>query len=373
MKRRNRIFQQNKEDAREKRRSGLAARAAASAAGAVLLLCLSGCAALPFNFGTSEAQEGISSLQSGSYDDAAASFQGQIDEGKESESVWRGLGIALMGKGDYQGAAEAFEKALSMTNGLPGSMEYDINYYLGSCYFKMGNSAEALKVYDAILALKPNDRQARVLRGTVLISMGDYEKAGEDFRLAIDLSPGDYDLIIQIYETMERYGYREAGKSYLQEAMQKGGNSLSDYDRGRLFYYLEEYDSARVYLDRARAEDSYRVMVLLGMTYEKLGDMNYARNVYQSYLSTDQSHPEVYNQLGLCQMNMGEYDAALQSFERGLEIEDNEIRQSLKFNEIVALENLGEFRRAQVLMESYLSEYPGDEAARRESIFLETR
>ena len=29
--------------------------------------------------------------------------------------------------------------------------------------------------------------------------------------------------------------------------------------------------------------------------------------------------------------------------------------------------------RAQVLMESYLSEYPGDEAARREAIFLETR
>ncbi len=340
---------------------------------AALSMTFSGCASVFGNFGAADTSAGMSALQSGAYDEAVTAFQEQIDEGKESESVLRGMGIALMGKGDYQGAVEAFEKALSLGIGLPGNQEYDINYYLGSCYYKLGNPEEALKVYDAILALKPDDRQARVLRGTVLISMGNYEKAGEDFRLAIDLSPGDYDLIIQIYETMDRFGYREAGKSYLQEAMQKGGNSLSDYDRGRLYYYLEEYDSARVYLDRARAEDSYRVMVLLGMTYEKLGDMNYARNVYQSYLSTDQSHPEVYNQLGLCQMNMGEYEAALQSFERGLEIENNEIAQSLKFNEIVALENLGEFRRAQVLIESYLAEYPGDEAAKREAIFLKTR
>jgi hypothetical protein len=116
MKRRNRIFQQNKEDAREKRRSGLAARAAASAAGAVLLLCLSGCAALPFNFGTSEAQEGISSLQSGSYDDAAASFQEQIDEEGHSHVTFRGTLqykrsiMDLVGEGN--GPIDAFFNAI---------------------------------------------------------------------------------------------------------------------------------------------------------------------------------------------------------------------------------------------------------------------
>ena len=333
-------------------------------------LTLTGCASTPL---IQDAQSGYGLLQSGSYDEAIAKFAAEIDSGKDTEQNYRGLGIALMGKGEYEAAAEALTEALSRSSGYPGAAEYDINYYLGSCFFKLGQTEEARGVYDAVLALKPNDVRALKLRGTVEIASGEYEKASEDFRRAINLSPGDYDLIIRIVETMERYGYRDAGQSYLQEAMQKGGNSLSDFDRGRLYYYLGDYDNARVYLDRARVNDSYEVMVLLGMTYEKLGDMNYARNVYQSYLQSDQTHAEVYNQLGLCQMKMGEYEEALSSFEKGLELENNDIRQSLKFNEIVAYENLGEFRRAAVLIDTYLDEYPGDEEARREAIFLKTR
>lgn len=47
--------------------------------------------------------------------------------------------------------------------------------------------------------------------------------------------------------------------------------------------------------------------------------------------------------------------------------------QVLKMNEIVAYERLKDYKKASVLMESYLKTYPDDEEAKREYIFLKTR
>ena len=54
-------------------------------------------------------------------------------------------------------------------------------------------------------------------------------------------------------------------------------------------------------------------------------------------------------------------------------LQDTSMDQSLTYNEIVAYEYLGQFKKAAVLMESYLQKYPTDEDARREYIFLNTR
>ena len=56
-----------------------------------------------------------------------------------------------------------------------------------------------------------------------------------------------------------------------------------------------------------------------------------------------------------------------------MNIEDNGMMQSLKFNEIVAYEYMGDFKTASALMNSYLQSYPDDAAAKREYEFLRTR
>ena len=70
---------------------------------------------------------------------------------------------------------------------------------------------------------------------------------------------------------------------------------------------------------------------------------------------------------------MGDYQAALDAFQAGLAIEGNTVMQSLKFNEVVAYEYLGQFEAAKQAMQQYLNLYPDDEKAQRENIFLQTR
>ena len=47
--------------------------------------------------------------------------------------------------------------------------------------------------------------------------------------------------------------------------------------------------------------------------------------------------------------------------------------QALQWGEIVSYENLGEFKKASVAIDSYLETYPEDETAKREQTFLNTR
>ncbi len=49
---------------------------------------------------------------------------------------------------------------------------------------------------------------------------------------------------------------------------------------------------------------------LLGQTYEALGDYNYAASVYNTYLQNKTPDASLYNQLGLCKLKGGDYEAA---------------------------------------------------------------
>ena len=113
----------------------------------------------------------------------------------------------------------------------------------------------------------------------------DYEKAKADFDKAISLAAEDYDQLIDIYLVLERNGYKEAGQEYFQTALASDTKTMTDYQRGRIYYYLEDYDNARNYLEKARKSEGVEAVLLLGQTYEELGDLNYAiyrvfKNVY---------------------------------------------------------------------------------------------
>ena len=53
-------------------------------------------------------------------------------------------------------------------------------------------------------------------------SKDNFEKAEADFQKAIELDPGDYDCLFDIYRSLEKNGYQEAGIIYLQDALASG-------------------------------------------------------------------------------------------------------------------------------------------------------
>lgn len=332
------------------------------------MLALSGCGSTNTNISL-----GMQQIEELNYQGALESFQLAEEQGENDKLLYRGQGIAYMGMTEYEKAAESFLQALSYSDGWVEEMDYDINLYLAAAYTKDGKYTEAEEIYDAILAMRPADEDALFLRGNVRLRQGDYNNAKIDFDEVVKLDSQNFDRLIQIFEVLDNYGYKDAGQGYLTDALQTYESQMSQYDKGRMYFYMGDYENAYVALEAAKSKQGVEAYLYLGKAYEATGDYNYASNVYSSYLANNTDDARIYNQLGLCEMKKGQYAKALDAFQKGLKTGDKDMQQSLLFNEIAAYEYLGEFKKAAVLMESYLQTYPDDETAKREYEFLSSR
>lgn len=360
---------------RQKDREALAAahpklhRHIASAAALLACALLAGCGAAKEN----NLSQGIALVEQMDYEGALTSFEAAALNKEDMRQVYRGQGLAYMGMTDYENAAASFEKALAQSSPRPDAMDYDINYYLATAYYRNGQIDKAIDVYQAITDLKPGEKTAWYLKGTMELEQGSTDAAKADFDKAVEAAPNDYDIRIDIFCSCSKYGQDDLGKSYLETVLDGDKKRISDFDLGRISYYLGDYEQARTSLEKAQESGGAEAASLLGQTYEALGDYNYAASVYNTYLQNKAPDASLYNQLGLCKLKGGDYEAALAAFQAGLEVEGNTATQSLMFNELVAYEYLGQYDKAKLAMDQYLALYPDDEKAQREAVFLQTR
>ncbi len=315
---------------------------------------------------------GYQAVSDKEYDEALEYFEAAGTAGENPQETFRGEGIAYMGKAEYDKAVTALKASLSESDGRIGELEYDTAFYLAVAQFRSGDPAASRDTCTSIINLKKDDPDAFFLRGKAELALNDSDMAVRDFNSAVELDRDDPDLYIDIYECMANAGLSDEGAVFLKSAMEL--TKINDFQKGKLMYFMGEYADAKERLEAARGDGSDPMLILwLGKTYEALGDKSYAASLYKTYLKDNQGNVDIYNQLGLCEMDTGDYESALKSFETGLEMGDSEITQSLLFNRIVAYEYLSDFKKAAVLMEEYLKNYPDDETAQREYKFLKTR
>lgn len=316
---------------------------------------------------------GMEKIKELDYQEAFACFELAESQGEDAKQIARGRGIASLGMAQYPQAEEYFLEALYCSNGIVEDMDYDINMYLAAVYTKQEKYAQAEKVYDAILALKPKETEVIFLRGLTRLKLDKYTAAKEDMDFVVAKDPKNFERVIQIFEAMEAAGYKDAGQGYLTDALQNYEKQLSNFDKGRMYFYMGEYPKAYAALEEAKKDGGLEAYLYLGKAYESTGDYNYASSVYNTYLAKEGEDARIYNQLGLCEMKKENYRDALNAFQAGLQLEGTQMQQSLLFNEIAAYEYLGEFEKAKELMSGYLAKYPDDEAAIREYGFLSSR
>ena len=132
--------------------------------------------------------------------------------------------------------------------------------------------------------------------------------------------------------------------------------------------------------DRDKAAQGYRG---LGMAYYETEDYEAALSAFQSALDngTEQT-TQLYNLMGVCAMQTEDYADALSYIQSGLALADSQegedapdasLIQEMKYNEIICCERQGDWDTAKEKIAEYLTDYPDDEAAQKESEFLETR
>lgn len=288
----------------------------------------------------SSLSQGMALVAEGKYEQSFQSFEKSIKDKKDVALAYRGEGIAYMGMEDYEDAIEAFNEALNSEK-LDDKTAADISYYKASAQMKMNDYKGAAKTYSDIPDFDKNE-EAEYLRGVAYLLADQKDKALDDFAKAAANSKKDYELCLNIYQSLQDNGYAKDGRKYLDTILKEStGKGFKDkLLRGKAYYYMEEYDKAlELFEDCAEDKDD---------------------------------NAEVYNWLGMCKLQLKD-KTALKDIQKGISLKDDSVMQKLLFNEVVAYERTGDFKTARKKMESYVKKYPDDSEAQREHEFLKTR
>ena len=296
---------------------------------------------------------------------------GQKDH--KEQDAYRQYGITCLENGKYEDALTAFQNALDQSVGKVGEREIDICFYKAKAQMASGDADGALETYNAIIDYN-KDARAYYLRGNLLFDQGKSEEACSDYEEAVKKSPKNYELYIGIYQSMKEHDMEAEGQKILNKALEIKGNKTEDaLYKGRICYLLNDMENAVSYLTKAKEGEIPLASYYLALTYEQGGETEKAKTCIKDYLDSGTATSYDLYELGMGELEQQDYEEALTYFNTALAMEEVPNRQSLMKGAIAAYEYSGDLDSAKKMMKDYLSKYPSDEEAKRESTFLETR
>ena len=319
-------------------------------------------------------EQAAKSLTDGDYAAAEKQFGEVIAAGEYVSESYRGLGLSQMYLQNFAEACINLEKSLLYMEGENESFERDVNLYLAYCRERHGEKEKAREIYSELLQEK-EDPNIYFLRGKLYVEEENAEAAVADFDKASELS-NDYDLFINIYEVYAGHGKNYDGSAYLEKALQVVNSSETDYyNKGLVYYYLQEYENAKDNLIQAMNEnpDDGKAILLLGRVYLSMNDLADARAMFNEHIVNDTNVAAAYDGLAMCDIAEENYESALANVQAGLARGNLEANKGLRFNEIIVYEHLKDWETAKQKAADYVLMYPLDEAGMRENQFLSTR
>lgn len=291
----------------------------------------------------------------------------------KEQDAYRQYGITCLENGKYEDALTAFQNALDQSLGKVGEREIDLCFYKAKAQIASGDTEGALETYNAIIDYN-KDARAYYLRGNLYFDQGKSQEASDDYEQAMRRNPKNYELYIGIYQSMRDHDMEAEGQKILNKALEIKGDKPEDaLYKGRICYLLNDTENAVTYLTKAKEGEIPLASYYLALTYEEGGEPQKAKACVKEYLDSGTATSYDLYELGSNEMEQQDYEEALTYFNAALAMEEVPNRQSLMKGAIAAYEYSGDFDSAKKMMKDYLSKYPSDEDAKRESTFLETR
>ena len=136
---------------------------------------------------------------------------------------------------------------------------------------------------------------------------------------------------------------------------------------------LEQYQKA--YAKDPSGETTQEALLAVGQGLTDADRFDEAMELYENALSGGMQNAELYNRMGLCQLDAGKVSDALNYFDQGLAMadQDTEVRKKLVYNKAAAQEQNMDYAGALTTLESYVQEFGSAADVEKEIAFLKTR
>ncbi len=139
------------------------------------------------------------------------------------EQEWTDKGNTAAQEGDYEGAAEAFERAIEVN---PRDARARYNLALAQQY--LGDSETAIAGYRRAIDLDPELIEAYINLGNLYGELGMQEESLETFQQALELDPEDDELYLNVGDAYRLQNlYQDAIQAYRQALILNPDNTLA--------------------------------------------------------------------------------------------------------------------------------------------------
>lgn len=256
---------------------------------------------------------------SGRYEEALAGFDQVLE-------IFPDYQLALIGRGIAHQALTRYEESLAdLTRALAAQPAPDdvILGYRAVTLASMGRYEEALDDFRIAIDLSPDHGWAFCQRGVAHHRQERYEEALADFTRAVELIPGDAWPVVWRADThFELERFEDALVDYTQAIELDQGYDGTRRGRGCVLLLLDRCEDALVDFDRAIAHDpdDESAFCLRAMTWLSVGRFE------QALADLDRAHeisPDeglIISARGDCRRVLGGYEEALADYDRALEL-----------------------------------------------------
>ncbi len=154
------------------------------------------------------------------------------------------------------------------------------HFNLGVYYQKQGNTANAVKEYETVLRLDPDNAEAHNNLGVIYREQNELDKAAEHYQFVVSLNPG----------------------------MEEAHNNL-----GVIYYLRGNYREAREEYQKALELNPYNLksLINIGLVYKTQGQTKKAIEIMEDVLEEDTFQAEAHYNLAILYEEMGHLEMAI--------------------------------------------------------------
>jgi tetratricopeptide (TPR) repeat protein len=204
--------------------------------------------------------------------------------------------------------------------------------------------------------------------GVIDTALGDYDKAVDDFKRAMDIQPGSRKTVLAYGESLRRA--RRPKKAAAVYASWLTSDPSDAEMRARYGQVLREAGDLDEALEQARlllsygGENTAQTVIAynaLGLTYYRMGKLDLAETALKKAADLDAKSAFVWNNLGLVAFDRGHDQEAFLDFQKASELDPKYVQARL--NKAVVYLDCGDYKRARAELEKAVEIDPNDAEA----------